>query len=259
MREAGRGRDLGWQTIFDRYDMAQHDFAGAPFVITADMIKTACQHLTRTSEKEVRILCMQTTRASRPSIFKRLGLFILPIKNGEYVIVKGEGYVDIPPITTQAIPYTSRLGFQPKSSFIGDSEMQHLDYAYAASMVREFIGDASLVLTIRGRKYTPEFSFHVGGNRITARGVQTEVDSGYEGRDRIVLVEAKNAETTDTIIRQLYYPYRQWKIQTGKTVSTLFFEKRDNGEYHFWEFAFGDETDYNSITLKQSTRYRIDQ
>ncbi len=33
---------------------------------------------------------------------------------------------------------------------IGDSEMQHLDYAYAASLIRTFTEDPSLVLTIRG-------------------------------------------------------------------------------------------------------------
>ncbi|MCG8625621.1 MAG: hypothetical protein MJE68_26930 [Proteobacteria bacterium] len=252
------GQNLSWQTIFETYNIEGHDLTSAPFPITADKIKRACQNFTATSEKEPRILCTQTTRESRPHIFKQLGLFILPTRNGEYVIVKGEGYVDIPPITTNAVPYTSTLGFQPKSSFIGNSEMQHLDYAYAVSMVRAFIGDPSLVLTIRGRKYTPQFSFRVGQNHITAESVQTEVDSGYEGEKRIVLVEAKNSTTSNTIIRQLYYPYRQWKIQTGKDVSTLFFEKRGRDEYYFWEFAFDDEEDYNSIRLKQSARYRLD-
>ena len=257
MSNGQRALDRGWQAIFKRYNIEKHDFSQKPFPINNREIKAACQHLKQTAEKEVRILCTQTNREMRPDIFQKLGLFILPVKNGSYVILKGEGYVDIPPIKTKAVPYASKLCFQPRSSFVGDSEMQHLDYAYAVSMVREFMDDPSLVLTIRGRKYTPEFSFRVGESNITTKSVQTEVDSGYEGCDRVVLVEAKNTQTTNTIIRQLYYPYRQWKIRTGKDVSTLFFEKRDNGEYHFWEFVFDDEEDYNSIRLKKSVRYQV--
>jgi hypothetical protein len=69
--------------------------------------------------------------------------------------------------------------------------MQHLDYAYAASLIRTFTEDPSLVLTIRGRKYTPEFEFYVGKQPIKVSSVQTEVDAGYEGKNQVVLVEAK--------------------------------------------------------------------
>jgi len=54
---------------------------------------------------------------------------------------------------------------------IGDSEMQHLDYAYASSLIRTFTEDPSLVLTIRGRKYTPEFEFYVGKQKIKVSSV----------------------------------------------------------------------------------------
>ena len=250
-----RALNTGWREIFEKYGIWQHDFSESPFPITAGQIKAATGHLKQTTAKEVRILCTQTNREMRPDIFQELGLFILPIKNGKYVIIKGEGYVDVPPVQGEPLPYTSKLNFPLLSSFVGNSEMQHLDYAYAVSMVRDFMDDPTLVLTIRGRKYTPEFSFKVGKFDITVNSVQTEVDSGYEGRERVVLIEAKNTKTTNTIIRQLYYPCRQWKIQTGKDVSTVFFEKR-GPEYHFWEFMFDEEENYNSIRLQRSIRYR---
>ena len=118
------------------------------------------------------------------------------------------------------------MDFELKSSVVGNSEMQHLDYAYANSLIRTFMNDPSLVLTIRGRKYTPPFSFKTNGVSLSTESVQTEVDAGYEGRDSIVLIEAKNSMTTNTIIRQLYYPFRQWQEATGKTVYPVFFEKR---------------------------------
>jgi len=112
------------------------------------------------------------------------------------------------------------------------------------------------VLTIRGRKYTPRFSFKVGIQEIIAESVQTEVDAGYEGRNQVVLIEAKNSSTKNTIIRQLFYPYRQWQQYTEKQVKTLFFEKRDNF-YSLWQFEFTNPYDYNSIIISKSMRYKI--
>ena len=138
--------------------------------------------------------------------------------------------------------------------------MQHLDYAYANSLIRTFMNDASLVLTIRGRKYTPPFSFNVGQYFLEINSVQTEVDAGYEGRENIVLIEAKNSSTDNTIIRQLYYPFRQWQDNTKKKVYPLFFEKRIIGGeniFYIWQFEFTNNADYNSIHLVKSGRYRI--
>ena len=120
--------------------------------------------------------------------------------------------------------------------------------------------DETLVLTIRGRKYTPSFSCIASGFLLNISSVQTEVDAGYEGKDKIVLIEAKNSANTDTIIRQLYFPYRQWQDQIEKKVYPLFFEKRIiKGEkiYYIWQFEFVDKNDYNSIRLVKSARYRI--
>lgn len=134
--------------------------------------------------------------------------------------------------------------------------MQHLDFAYAASLIRTFMKDDSLVLTIRGRKYTPEFSFTVGKHRLTVVSVQTEVDAGYEGKNQVVLIEAKNTQMNNVIIRQLFYPFRQWQHYTNKKVKTLFFEKRNN-IYSLWLFEFEDLYNYNSIILKNSCSYKI--
>jgi len=135
--------------------------------------------------------------------------------------------------------------------------MQHLDFAYASSLIRTFIGDSSLVLTIRGRKYTPKFEFKIGNQKIAVSSVQTEVDAGYEGKDKIVLVEAKNSITDNIIIRQLYFPFRQWQHYTKKKIFTLFFEKSKDNIYSIWQFEFKNLSNYNSISLVKSERYKI--
>lgn len=245
-----------WEAIFNTYNILNHNFNISPFEITSRQIKDATAHFRNTNHKEVRILCKQDSREDKPNIFIENGLFLLPKKNGEYYIIKGEGYIDIPPITTPPIVYNSQLDFSLETSLVGNSEMQHLDFAYASSLIRTFMNDHSLVLTIRGRKYTPEFSFNVGNFLIETRGVQTEVDAGYEGRNQVVLIEAKNSTSRNTIIRQLFYPFKQWREHTVKDVKCLFFEKQGS-LYNIWEFTFSDINNYNSITLSRSARYII--
>lgn len=245
-----------WDKIFQDYNIYAHDFERAPFPVTAEQIKRACQDFTETGQKEVRILCKQDSRENRPQVFIERALFLLPTKNGEYAIIRGEGYVDIPQIENTHEIYASRLDFRLDTSLVGNSEMQHLDFAYASSLIRSFMNDDSLVLTIRGRKYTPQFSFKVGQHLINVRSVQTEVDAGYEGKTQVVLVEAKSPGSNNVIIRQLYYPFRQWKARTQKQVVTLFFQKSAD-TYSIWHFRFSDLEDYNSIELVNSGRFRI--
>ena len=248
--------DAAWSAIAKSVGLHRHDFDVAPLVVSAEAIKAATTSFKKVNEREVRILCKQDSREDRPKIFKDLGLFLLPIRNGSYAILRGEGYIDIPKISGEPRNYHSKLDFHLDTSVVGNSEMQHLDFAYASSLIRTFFEDASLVLTIRGRKYTPKFSLLVGKQRLEVEGVQTEVDAGYEGRERIVLVEAKNSKTTNVILRQLYYPFRQWQYCTAKPVHTVFFE-RQGTDYLIWEFRFKQIENYNSVELVRSQRFSI--
>ena len=245
-----------WKVIFEKYRLFEHDFDERPFEITATMIKEATKNFKKTNQREVRILCKQDSREDRPEVFKNLGLFILPIKNGIYKIVKGEGYLDIPYIYSVEKRYLSKLDFCLDTAKVGNSEMQHLDYAYASSIIRDFMDDDSLVLTIRGRKYTPKFSFYVNNFFIEVESVQTEVDAGYEGRDKVVLIEAKNSKTKNIIIRQIFYPFKQWKTYTDKNIYSIFFEKQGK-YYNLWQFKFDDENDYNSVKFVKFKKYEI--
>ena len=141
---------------------------------------------------------------------------------------------------------------------VGNSESQFLDYAFAIGLLEHFTEEEKLFLTIRGRKRTPgEFIFNVNDFKITQGSVQTEVDGGYEGKDDIYLVEAKNANQKEVIIRQLYFPYRYWSsIIPNKKVHPVFFEKQGD-EYMLWLYEIADTYDYNSIRLVKSCKYII--
>lgn len=101
----------------------------------------------------------------------------------------------------------------------------------------------------------------MGNQSIIVESVQTEVNAGYEGRSQVVLIEAKNSSAPNTIIRQLFYPFKQWRhhvneTKIGKDVVLVFFEKAGS-EYRIWQFMFADENDYNSIQLVKSKRFRV--
>ena len=214
--------NTAWNKIFEDYFM-QHDFGLSPAILTAEMIKQSTRHFSRTSDREVRVLAKIDSREDLPQVLRDKGLFILPIKNGKYILVKGEGYHDLQP-PSEIETFTSTLNFELKSAKVGTSEMQHLDYAFNTGLLHHFLEISDpLYLQIRGRKYTPEFTFHVGSFNITTASVQTEVDAGYEGSDVLILVEAKGRSQNNFIIRQLYYPFRQWYINTEKKVRSLFF------------------------------------
>jgi hypothetical protein len=249
-------KDKGWNAIFDKHDIHSHDFNKSPYYINSKEIKIAVQHLTTTSAKEVRILCYQASRKDRPQVFVDRGIFILPIKNGSYVLVKGEGYIDIPEIKTPAIEFKPSIDFQLLAPSVGNSESQYLDYAVATGLLEHFTNEDKLFLTIRGRKRTPGgFFYNVNGFRLKLGSVQTEVDGGYEGKSDIYLTEAKNAKQKDVIIRQLYFPYRYWSsIIPSKKIHPVFFEKHGH-EYRFWLYEITDKNDYNSIRLVKSSKY----
>src|SRR3989339_728740 len=100
-----------WNKIFDDYKILDYDFDKSPFPLSATQIKRACQKFKETGEKEVRILCKQDSREDRPDIFIEHNLFLLPVKNGYYNIIKGNGYIDIPEIKKEEVVYSSKLDF----------------------------------------------------------------------------------------------------------------------------------------------------
>ena len=64
---------------------------------------------------------------------------------------------------------------------------------------------------------TGEFDFRVNTYREIKRDIhvenaQCEIDGGFENSESVVIMETKNVVHEDFHVRQLYYPYRLWKI-----------------------------------------------
>jgi hypothetical protein len=118
-------------------------------------------------------------------------------------------------------------------------------------------------LTISGRMRSGDIKFDVSGSSevirkipITVHGTQIEIDGGYEGKESVIIIEAKNKKCENFIIRQLYYPYRLWSTKVKKNVIPVFLEF-DNGLYSFFTYQFMDDADYNSIKLIKTNTFRV--
>ena len=157
---------------------------------------------------------------------------------------QGEDILHAPAIVTPVLEFRSALPFRLQTMQPGDSQVQHLDEAFAHGLLYHFVEDGSLVLTHRGRLY--------------ARGVRTELDACYEGENQILLAKNVGGPSVPQVTAmELYYPLRQWSSYTNKHVSMLFFQRMPDAVFHLWHFGCDNPNDYNSIRLLKSGRYRI--
>lgn len=218
------------------------------------------EEIKKITGEEPRLMAKFDSFKELPPSFKKHKVFILPLRNSQYVIVKGTGFHNLEPVKENTKIFKSRLPFKLLSHDQGESEMQHIDYAYNSGLVEEFANRGNLYLTIRGRKYSPAFEFKVDGSPVLkAQSVQVEVDAGFEGRKNIVVVEGKIHTPEDFIIRQLYYPFRFWKaIIPEKEVLPIFFTFDSSSKsYNFWEYRFKNPNNYESIELIRNSTFQI--
>ena len=63
------GNSPSWQAIFDRYEIADHDFDTAPFPISAEQIKRACQHFTKPAKRKCEYYASKIRESPAPKSF----------------------------------------------------------------------------------------------------------------------------------------------------------------------------------------------
>ena len=197
----GSQTNAAWLKLFEKFDVRSHLKSDGVFKISATDIS-------KVGRREPRLMTKFDHRNSRPKIMQDMGITVLPVSNGQYVLLSGDGYC--------SIPVPNRIErYDPKS--IGNfetlrwrdglhSEPQVIDTLFCASALRSFVGDETLTLTLRGKLRSRPFNFAFntkshGAQNLDVNGVQIEIDSGYEGQS-IAIVEAKFGSTSDLIIRQ---------------------------------------------------------
>ena len=233
-----------------------------PFICTADQLKSCKKSWKGAScQFEPRLLAYQTTDKERPDIFKQKGIYILPIKNGTYLIHKVNiyqpiEYIDTPPCkllrNTRSLLLT-----------IGQSECSIIDnMRYSGIFERpELLGEPILFgPLLNGRHRTPHFKSVFDKKQLSIEGVQFEIDSCFESEHKILILEAKAEPTKLTTfnIRQLYYPFRTIyeKVKEKKDILCAFVHSYKNIIY-IWTYVFTDPQNIKSLTLKGAYSYSI--
>ncbi len=229
-------------------------------------VRPAEDGLKEISGREPRLMAKQDTLESRPEIFRRNHLVILPIKNGEYVIFKDtdhRSYYEFNPDLT-SLPIETHLSasqideIETLNLSSITSEFQAIDYANIVSILKTYTDESNLCLTIRGKLRSGSFSITLPDQRtpILINGVQIEIDSGFEGSNGIYIVEAKLGRRQDFHIRQLYFPWKDRSSRSIKPVIPIFFTY-SNGLFYLTTFKFGEN--YGDIEIIKQKCYSVDE
>ncbi len=227
-------------------------------------------NLKETAKREPRLLAKMDKPRDRPRIFRDAGYSLLAVKNGEYLIFRGNTFAEIPTCSPKKLHKPS-LAFELLTAGRGTGEAEYLDNAFNTGIISDFTENDILYQTIRGRERTGCFDFSFGNNNtvVSVDGVQIEVDAGFEGEDEIILIEGKIGKRDYFNIRQIYYPYRHFRnLVPSKKIRNLFFSyDLSEATYTLYEFNFRDDTIFDSLhlvncftyNLVESINYQIDE
>lgn len=249
--------NAGWAQLFDELSIREEIENRGIFRLSAKKIKEI-------GRREPRLMTKFDSRTQRPKLLADNEVTILPVTNGEYVLLAGDGYFQLPDdkrivsydaakiVELQTIPW--RAGIR--------SEPQAIDTLFMASALRTFVGDDHLQLTLRGRLRSHKFAFtfqtKIRQEVLAVDGVQIEIDAGFEGQ-KVVIIEAKFGAVDNFLIRQLYYPYRDLlKAGVAKEICPIFLVY-SNKVYSLYQFKFEDVNSYNSATLVRRVNYSLEE
>jgi hypothetical protein len=244
-----------WEKLFEHLDISNKVREKGIVYLTSKDIKNI-------SSREPRLMCKFDERDSRSKILKNNGITILPVKNGEYALIDGDGYQNLPSILDSIQffewPFEKRLETLPKEP---RSESQVIDMALATGLISHFLEDYDLTLTIRGRLRSSPFKFTFQGtnkvHELNVDGVQIEVDAGFEG-EKIYLIEAKMGERDDFHVRQLFYPMKMW-MEEGVTKEIVpLFITYANEIISVSQYRFNKVQEYSSIELVKTLNYTFE-
>ncbi|MFN8673071.1 MAG: transcriptional regulator [Candidatus Sericytochromatia bacterium] len=243
-----------WEKIFNQYQILAKIEKDGHFIISSSEINKF---------REARLMTKFDCSTQLPEIFAKNNLALLPISRGNYIIANfkifepfEENNIEIEKISFPS--YLESINYNNISS-----EAIALNCAYVSGMIKNFMEDEDVFLTVSGRMSSSSFEFKIKLDKlnnfltIAVDNAQIEIDAGYESLNTLSLIEAKNYISKDFIIRQLYYPYRLWlNKKLSKEIKPIFLTYT-NGIFHFREYFFNDPNNYNSIRLKKEKKYQI--
>lgn len=245
--------DRAWEILFERHKILEEVDKNGCFEIAAAQIN---------QERESRLMAKFDHSVNLPEIFRENHLSILPISRSKYVIGKFSTHFEIQyNREIEVIPWPFSPGIESIDYTNLYSESSALHCAFNIGIIDALVGEQT-AYTVSGRMSTESFDFNIinpSANTpysIQVKNSQCEIDAGFESDNYFVLIEAKNYEIDDFLIRQLYYPYRLWSKKMSKKVIPVLMTY-SNDVFSFFIYEFSNDRDYNSLILKEQKNYTI--
>jgi hypothetical protein len=240
-----------WKVLFEKHSILDQIERTGNCVITSEQIN---------KYRESRLMTKFDHQANLPEIFRKNSLSILPISRGSYTIGRYETYTKQKfdrNIKTEEFDFPVEIeSINPTNIF---SESAAISSAYLSGMI-DTIAHEQTFPTVSGKMSSSKFSFQINGlderliHNISIDNSQCEIDGAFEGRESLVLVEAKNVASEDFITRQLYFPYRLWCDKVSKKVIPVYL-CYSNDVFYFFVYKFENYSDYNSIRLIEQRNF----
>ena len=244
-----------WEHILNCQQIADI-YNSNDIVITSKQIKECKTTWTGpvTQQFEPRLLAYQITADTRPAIFRKYGISILPVRNGQYMLTKNKIYQPLDYTYTPVEVVMLTVDTTSLLLSIGESESSLIDrLRYSGVFEREeFLNEPITHGSLLNGRHRCSFDMQLGETIYSIKGVQYEIDSCFESEHKILIIECKNTNSPfDSFnIRQLYFPYREILEKTfGKKEIICLFIHNCMNVVHVWKYRFETPTKMDSIVL----------
>lgn len=247
--------DLAWSKLFTKYNILNEIEKKGFFEISSIQINEF---------REARLATKFDHKINLPKLFRENHLSILPVIRGNYVISQFEAYKEFDEMNTEVTnivfpEYIESIDYKNITS-----ESMAINCAFVSGILSDFFQDDKILPTVNGRMSSDKFSFYINNTNtnksveVKVSNSQIEIDGGFEGKESLALIEAKNSISDDFLIRQLYYPYRLWNSKIAKAIRPIFMVY-SNGIFTLYEYEFLDTCNYNSLILTKQKNYTLEQ
>lgn len=243
-----------WQELLQKYNILCEIDRNGCFHIKAGQIK---------EYKEPRLMAKWDSSDALPEVFRKNKINILPDSRSSYVLGDFILYQKLPELEEPITRMTQVELPEFESIQVNEisSEANAIHVLVLSGILNDFLGTGENVATFNGRMGTGVFDFTVDTFRgkkqyIHVDNAQCEIDGGFENKESVVIMEAKNVVHEDFHVRQLYYPYRLWRQKVRKPIR-LVFSIYSNMIYRLFEYEFTVLEDYSSIKLVRTKNYSL--
>jgi hypothetical protein len=241
-----------WNSLFEDFDIIKQISVYGKYEIKAKIIK---------KYREPRLVTKFDSFEQMPIVFRQNNLGIFPVSRDAYVIGKYNLFYPLEDKDLEIKNVNTHTNYQSLNPNQIDSESEAIQIAYLNKILSDFLEDDKIVPTFFGKKGVGTFDFKVKDNNgniypVKVDGGIMEVDSSFESDKNFIIIEAKNTNIKNFLIRQLYYPFRYFYPKITKKVRLVFLTYFDD-KFKLFEYKFKQPEVYNSIELIQTKTYKL--